>query len=256
MKLLIASIVIAIAALSSCRTDRSGDAEATCDPSVSGEEVAPLDLYASSAYASLVRRVFLGDGDPWSSPDYWMVVSPSFSSERFVALAPPVHDDSESKVADAPWNLTVATASISASARGADGTHPDWSLLSPSAFVADRVEIPIAAVGAHEIAACWRAIVRRARHPAPDYVFLENGERVEQHTVRFDGTSYEFRADQYCGRTWSPDAGPAADLVALLGRLSKAPEVVGSDVRARDAMVRACAAAARDIRERVEALPW
>jgi len=214
------------------------------------EDVTPSDGFDSS-YDRCVRRVLLGS---ISSRAVSMVCRPSFRSEYAVALVPPAEVEirpDEWDSPDGPWTIVVAKAAMWSS-RAAPWTA-DWDALDAADFQVVRRSIELDGQIAAELEEACRMVVRRARHPRPEYVY-DGERRMEVGRLILDGESYEFDAGPYHGTSHSPRAGPALDLIALLDQLASAASIHSEPGRA--AVLSGCVERARALRERAEHLPW
>lgn len=245
------SILLAPVMLSACTASPTRPSESAADVTRPGsaaestelEDVAPLTSNFFYGYKALVRRVVLPDGDVRA----WMVARPSFTSEYGVALIAP-----DSKDESAPWTLTVVTTNVWRKLRTElDGR--DEEELGPADFESRSRSMSVGADSAWEIVNAFESVVRRARNPKPEYVFVEGLRYELTNGGGRDGTNYDFCAGEFQGRTWSPEAGPAAELVVLADQLVA---MIDADTGMRDEWLRNCVANARALRERVEALPW
>lgn len=98
----------------------------------------------------------------------------------------------------------------------------------------------------------WELVVRRTRYPKPRVVSAD-GERMEEHSVQVDGTSYHFGFGTYRGDTVNPQTELPAGLVGLGDALRA---LATADEPARPARLARCLELAQKLKDAAEQRPW
>jgi hypothetical protein len=176
-----------------------------------GGELTPLGDFKPSEYRAVVLELLLSEG----MSDTCMICMPSFQPEYSVMI---VHIDDPK----CSWSVEVAAADRQI--WGNRERKPDGS--SEMSYRRDvhvtRRSVALDTSAGEELFYAWRAVVRRARYPRPEYAFTDQGERVEMcEGASSDGTRYLFRGGEFFGETHSPDEGLSLGIVRLADALKE-----------------------------------
>lgn len=244
MKLAMWISVLAVGAMSSCAATKSlpRNVDPSSEPRASGPtshgDLEPVDEITPDPVSVKLRQLLLEN----TESDCWMVCVPTFQPAYAVALIDPDRSgfSSIAHSRNANWAIDVIAADVA-----------EWK--NPSVVRTTKRSLVVDAATGRTLASAWRAVVRRTRYEAPEYVTAEDGQRVETHTVTADGAGYEFRAERFQGQTRSPREGLASKIVRLAVALR---DWVEKPAVNQPAALSECVEMAKKLQDEAERAPW
>lgn len=171
-------------------------------PSERPDHLEPLSPFRSGSYFTKVRSLLKLDAPSFLQ----MIVRPSFSPEYAVRLHGPDGDTAIDRTtkflltrATASTNISQATPSVIKDLRGNILSRTEAKEVTVL-FTTAELSKPLAM----RVYKVWQRMLERTRKPEMEI----NG---------LDGVTYEFRAGNTCGETWSPREGKSPFLLVELG---------------------------------------